>query len=90
MKWYWKVLIGIVSLVLLIVILNIGLNIWVNRQLPKIINRENDSAYFITYKNLNVSLLSSNIAAEGIVIVPKAALKDSINKVGIYAKVRNL
>lgn len=90
MKWYWKVLIGIGSFMLLVVILNVGLNVWINHQLPKIINRENDSEYFITYKNLNVSLLTSNIAANEIVIVPKAALKDSINKAGIYGKVRNI
>lgn len=90
MKWYWKVLIGIGSLVLLVIIINVGLNIWINSQLPKIINRENDSAYFITYKNLNVSLLTSNISANEIVIVPKAALKDAINKNGIYAKIHNV
>lgn len=90
MKWYWKALIAIGSLVLLAAILNIGLNIWVDRQLPKIINRKNDSAYFITYKNLDVSFLNSSITADEIVIVPKAAMKDSIQKAGIYAKVLNL
>ena len=90
MKWYWKLLIGLGSLIALVVVLNIGLNVWIDSKLPKIINRENDSEYFITYKNLNVSLLSSNISADEIVIVPKAALKDSINKVGIYAKVKGV
>lgn len=87
MKWQSKVLIGICSFILLVVILNIGINLWIKAQLPKIINRENDSAYFITYKNLDISLLHSNIKAKEIVIVPKAALKDSINKSGIYGKV---
>lgn len=90
MKWHWKVLIGLGSLVLLVVIFNIGLNLWIKFQLPKIINRENDSAYFITYKNLQVSLLHSNIKADEIVIVPKTALKDSINKAGIYGKVKSV
>ncbi|MES2410056.1 MAG: hypothetical protein V4535_01290 [Bacteroidota bacterium] len=58
--------------------------------MPKIINNENDSAYFITYKKLEVSVLYSNIKAHEIVIVPKAALKDSINKSGIYGKVAAL
>ncbi|UPT69284.1 MAG: hypothetical protein M0D53_08590 [Flavobacterium sp. JAD_PAG50586_2] len=87
MKWYWKVFLGLGSLLLLILILNIGLNAWVKHQLPKIINRENDSDYFITYKNLSVSLLNSNIKADEIVVVPKAAVKDSITKAGIYAKI---
>lgn len=90
MKWYWKLLIGLGSLIVLVVLLNIGLNIWVNTKLPKIINRENDSEYFITYKNLNVSLLTSNITANEIVVVPKAALKDSINKAGIYGKIKTV
>lgn len=90
MKWYWKLLIGLGSLLVLAVILNIGLNIWINSQLPKIINRKNDSAYFITYKNLDVSMWRGYIKADQIVIVPKAALKDSINKSGIYAKVKGL
>lgn len=90
MKWQTKVLIGICSFILLVVILNIGINIWAKVQLPKIINRENDSAYLITYKNLNISLLHSNIKADEIVIVPKAALKDSIKKSGIYGKVHAL
>jgi len=90
MKWYWKLLIGLGSFVFLAVILNIGINIWIKFQLPKVLNRENDSAYFITYKNLEVSLLQSNIRAQGIVIVPKAALRDSINRAGVYGKVEAL
>ena len=90
MKRYWKVIIGICSLILLVIIVNLGINLWIKYQLPKIINRENDSTYFITYKNLNVSLLHRNIKAEEIVIIPKAALKDTINKDGIYAQVKSV
>lgn len=90
MKWYWKLLIVIGSLLALVVLLNIGLNFWIKYQLPKIINKKNDSAYFITYKNINVSLLSSTIKADEIVIVPKASLKDSITKAGIYGNVHSL
>lgn len=88
MKWYRKVLIGICFLILFVIILNIAINLWIKFQLPKIINKESDSAYFIAYKNTNVSLLYSNIKVDEIVIVPKAALKDSINKAGIYAKIK--
>ena len=90
MKWYWKVIIGLGSLILLVAIVNIALNLWIKLQLPKIINRENDSAYFITYKNIQVSILYSTIKAGEIVIVPKAAIKDSVNKSGIYAKVKGV
>lgn len=87
MKWYWKILIALCAVALLLLLLNIGLNIWIDRQLPKIINRENDSEYFITYKDLDVSLWDSRIVANSIVVVPKKALKDSLNKAGIYAKI---
>jgi hypothetical protein len=90
MKWYWKLLIGTCALVLLIVILNVGFNLWIKFQLPKIINRENDSAYFITYKKLKISLLHNTINANEIVIVPKAALRDTVNKAGIYAKIHSI
>ncbi len=87
MKWYVKVLLGLCSLLLLLVLLNVGLNFWIKYQLPKVINRENDSAYFITYKDLTVSLLHRNISARGVVVVPKETLRDSVNKAGIYAKI---
>ncbi|WP_293871196.1 hypothetical protein [Flavobacterium sp.] len=90
MKWYLKVFIGICTFLLLVIVLNIGINLWITFQLPKIINRENDSAYFITYKNIDISLLHTTIKADAIVIIPKAALKDSRNKSGIYAKIGSL
>lgn len=90
MKWYSKLLIGLGSIVLLVVFLNIGLNWWIEVKLPKIINRKNDSAYFITYKKLKVSLWDSNIIADEIVIVPKGAVIDTVNKAGIYANVQNV
>ncbi len=90
MKWYWKVVMALDTLLVLIIVLNIGLNLWINFQFPKAINRENDSAYSITYKNLEVSLLNSNLVANDVVVVPKASLKDTINKAGIYAKVHSI
>lgn len=87
MRWYWKVSIGLSLFLMLVIILNIGLNLWIKFQLPKIINSKNDSSYSITYKSLEVSLLNSNILAKQVVIVPKATLKATLNKSGIYAKV---
>jgi len=90
MKWYSKIAIGIGALLLLILILNVGFNLWIKYQLPKIISEQNDSPYAISYKNLEVSFWDSNIKADQIVIVPKAAVKDSVTKAGIYAKVHSL
>jgi hypothetical protein len=90
MKWYWKVLIGFASLILLATLVDIGLNIWIKSQLPKIINTKNDSAYYITYKNINVSLWNGHIKANQMVIVPKFSLKNNKDKSGIYATVQSV
>ena len=73
MKWYWKVLISMGALALLVVVLNIGLNYWIQFRLPEIINRKNDSVYQITYKNLKISLFDNSFVASDIIIMPKAA-----------------
>ncbi len=90
MKWYWKIIITLLSIAALILILDISFNLWIRFQLPKIINEQNDSAYSVTYKELSISLLNSSINAEDIVLVPKAALKDTVNKAGIYAKIKSV
>lgn len=87
-KSYLKITIGLVSLILLLFVINAGINIWIKHKLPNLINEKNDSAYSITYKNINVSLLNFNIKASDIVINPKLALNKPTAKTGIYAKVK--
>ncbi|AWG25092.1 DUF748 domain-containing protein [Flavobacterium kingsejongi] len=87
MKWIKKILIAVLGLVLLIVVVNIGLNFWIRKQLPSIINAKNESPYQITYKSLEVSLLDGNAIAKDIIIVPKSSLGKS-TKAGIYATVK--
>jgi hypothetical protein len=88
MKWYKKIIIGVLSLILLVFLLNIGVNLWIKYRLPDLINEKNNSDYAITYKKVEISLLNSSIHANEVVIVPKTALKDTINKAGIYGKVK--
>jgi hypothetical protein len=90
MRWYWKIAVVLCALVVLAILADIGLNAWIRFQLPKIINEKNNSAYAITYKNLEVSIWNNSIDAKGIIIIPKAALKDTVNKAGIYAKVESV
>lgn len=87
---YKKTVFGIVIALLIVFMLNIGINIWIKHQLPSIINEKNDSSYLITYKNLKVSLLNRSIYADNVVVVPKASLKDTIYKKGIYAKIKTI
>ena len=90
MRWYWKVLIGFCSLALLMVLFNIGLNLWIKYQLPKIINSDNNSAYVITFKSLKISFLDRTIFANEVILVPRATLSDTHKKSGIYSKVRTI
>jgi hypothetical protein len=90
MKWYFKILIGLCSLLVFGIILNIVLNIWIKYPISKIISNKNDSAYFVTYKSINVSIWNSSIVANDIVIIPSKAVKDSLNKAGIYAEIKTI
>lgn len=87
MKWYWKLFIGLFSVFMLVIVLNIGLNIWIAYQLPKIINSKSDAAYTITYDNLEVSLLHRTIIATKIELVPKVIATEASKKGRIYATI---
>lgn len=87
MKRYRTIIISIVSVLALIIIANLGLNFWISKKLPGIINSKNDSAYHIVYSDLTVSLLQRNIVATDIVLVPKNALDSKVTLPGLYAKV---
>ncbi|MBD3583124.1 hypothetical protein [Flavobacterium selenitireducens] len=90
-KYLKKILVGFGVLLLLVLGFGLFFNYyWIDAELPKIINERNKSPYYITYKNLHVSLLSSSIKASEIVLVPKASLADSIHKKGIYATVESV
>ncbi len=57
------------SILLLILIVNIGFSLWLKYQLPDYI--KNKTPYAITYKTLNVEILSGSISAEDILIKSK-------------------
>ena len=87
MVWWKKVLIGIVSLIGLVFIANIGLNFWIKKRLPIVINENNNSPYQITYKSLDVTLLDGSATIKGITLVPKSSLEKKDVKSGIYATI---
>jgi len=90
MKWVKRIAVIVLSLVVLLVLANVGLNWWIEKRLPQIINRENDSQYKITYKDIDVSLVARTIAAKEIIVVPKTSLNSSKEKAGLYAKIKSL
>jgi hypothetical protein len=90
MKWAKRITITILLLLLIVPLLNLGVNYWISVRLPGIINEKNDSPYSITYKDLDISLLNSSILAKNITLCPKAALTDTVIKKGIYAQIERI
>jgi hypothetical protein len=86
----WKRKTGIVVLIFIavVVLLAIGVNFWVKHQLPVLINRQSES-YTITYKDMDIDVLSGNVIATQVIIVPKNATESKIRK-GIYATAQKL
>lgn len=90
MNKYLKIVIAIISLLLLVVLANVGLNFWIERELPATINENNDSPYLITYKDVSVSLFDSNIIAKDIVVIPKDTTGLNGKRIGLYAHVKTI
>jgi len=90
MRKYRILVIILASIAVLILLLDVGLNYWIARQLPQIINEQNHSPYNISYKKLEISLFDRNLSATDIVLVPKISLNDNRQKIGYYAKIRSM
>jgi hypothetical protein len=88
MSIYKKIAIGVISLFLFVILANIGLNYWIKKQLPIIVNDKNKTAYNIHYEKIEVSLFSRNIKATTLLISPKNQPKDSKN--GLFSKIESI
>ena len=88
MSIYKKIAIGVISLFLFVILANIGLNYWIKKQLPIIVNDKNKTAYNIHYEKIEVSLFSRNINATTLLISPKNQPKDSKN--GLFSKIESI
>ncbi|CAM3341827.1 DUF748 domain-containing protein [Flavobacterium longum] len=90
MKWIKRIAIVVLSCLALAFVVDFALNWWIAAKLPRIINRENDTPYQITYKDLDISLLGRNLTATEVVVVPKASLHSTKTKAGLYANIGRL
>ncbi|GGF18643.1 hypothetical protein [Flavobacterium limi] len=88
MSIYKKIVIGLISVLLVGIFLNIGLNYWIKKQLPIIIHEKNNTPYNINYEKIEVSLWTRNIYAQTLLVNPKNAPKDSKN--GIFSKIESI
>ena len=89
-KRFKKIGLIIGGVVILLIVLTVGANWWIDTKLPQLISDKNETPYHIKYKELKISLLSQTIEASGITIIPKAQEKDSLAKNGIFAYVDKL
>ncbi len=85
-KWVRKLLISLGILFVIILLANFGLNIWLKTQLPKYI--KNNTDYKISYKSMEVDLLSGNILSTGITVNNKNP--QNINVIGLQGTVDTL
>lgn len=68
-KWVKKLLISLGILFVIVLMANFGLNIWLKTQLPDYIKKNTD--YKVSYKLLEVDLMSGNILSTGITVNSK-------------------
>ena len=88
MSIFKKIAIALISLFLLGIFLDIGLNYWIKKQLPIIIHEKNNTVYNINYEKIEVSLWSRNIYAQTLLVSPKNQPKDSKN--GLFSKIESI
>lgn len=85
-----KTIIGFISFLACLLLVNLGINLWIQKQLPKIIDQNNTTPYHITYEKIKVHLFSGTIYASNVVVRPKQKLKNSPHKTGIYSKIESI
>lgn len=78
----------IISIIVVIAILNFCLSFWIEKKLPQLINSEKNSEYYLTYKDVDLSIWNSFIRIYEIKIVPKNS-KES-KKIGVFASVNEI
>ncbi len=71
-----RIFLWIGGILLFLLILNFGINLWIKAKVPAIIQERNDTAYNFDYEKISFSLLSNSLAVEGISITPKTNFKE--------------
>lgn len=85
-KWVKKILIGFGVLLLIVLVANFGLNIWLKTQLPDYI--KNNTDYKVSYKLLEVDLMSGNILSTGVSVNSKNP--QNTNVIGLQGTIDTL
>jgi len=85
-----KIILGIFTFLAVLLLVNFGLNFWLTNHLPKLIKENKEIPYHITYDELKINLLPADIHITNIKVLPKIKPKNSIAKIGVYAKTTSI
>lgn len=85
-KWVKKLMISLGILLVIILLANFALNIWLKTQLPNYI--KNNTDYKVSYKLLEVDMMSGNILSTGITVNSKNP--QNVNVIGLQGTIDTL
>ncbi|OCB75232.1 hypothetical protein [Flavobacterium crassostreae] len=90
MTAFKKIALGILVLSTLLILANVGLHFWIQKNITEIISPENTANHAITYQSLRIDLVTQSISVTGIVLIPKK--KESLvkNKRVFYSKISEI
>lgn len=77
------------GLLILALLLHFGINFLIKQQLPKIIEEKNDTAYDLTYEDMNFSIFNNSISVHAAEVLPKknSNIKKDIDFYGKIGKI---
>ncbi|MCY1659608.1 hypothetical protein [Chryseobacterium sp. SL1] len=84
--WVKKLFLALGILLVIVLLANLGLNFWLKTRLPKYI--KNNTDYKVSYKSLDVDLLSGNILSTGITVNSKNP--QNFNVIGLQGTIDTL
>ncbi len=89
-KVYRRIIVIIAVVIGLFFAINIGINFWLNKKLPSIIEEENNSPFLVKYESIDIDLFSRDIYIKNLKIFPKQILNDSIPDTGVHATIASV
>ena len=85
-----KVLIGIGILIILVIAANFAVSYWITQKLPGIIQSDENFPYDISYKDLDIDLLSGSFTIYNASLAPKDKPQDTLLKSGAFGTVEKI